>query len=162
MPTFLQMATVTTPIGAVRLIGDGDELVGLYTGEGQGIRAGSSDTPVLREARRQLVAFFQGHLTRFDLPLRLDGTPFQRKVWAALLGIGYGQTISYKQLAARVGSTSGFRAVGAANGKNPVSVIVPCHRVIAHDGKLGGYGGGLERKRWLLDHEAGIGGGRLI
>lgn len=158
----MEMATVATPLGPVRLIGDGDLLVGLYTGEEQGIRADEGDSMLLREAARQLGAFFEGRLQRFDLPTRLDGTPFQQRVWDALRTIPYGQTISYKQLAAQVGSAAGFRAVGAANGKNPVSIIVPCHRVIAHDGRLGGYGGGLARKRWLLDHEAAHAGGRLI
>ncbi|WP_240476761.1 methylated-DNA--[protein]-cysteine S-methyltransferase [Geminicoccus roseus] len=158
----MEMATVATPIGRVRLIGDGDVLVGLYTGEEQGIEAGEADTALLREACRQVEAFFAGSLSVFDLPLRLDGTEFQRRVWAALLEIPFGATISYKQLAERVESRAGFRAVGAANGRNPISIIVPCHRVINHDGKLGGYGGGLPRKRWLLDHEARFAGGRLI
>ena len=158
----MEMASLATPIGEIRLIGDGDDLVGLYTGAEQGMREPAADTALLREASRQLRAFFEGQLTMFDLPLRLAGTPFQRRVWDTLLGIEYGKTISYKELAERVGSTSGFRAVGAANGQNPVSIVVPCHRVIAHDGKLGGYGGGVHRKRWLLDHEAGVAGGRLV
>jgi methylated-DNA-[protein]-cysteine S-methyltransferase len=158
----MEMATVTAPIGPIRLVGDGDVLVGLYMGDEQGVPATIGDTPLLREAARQLQAFFDGGLHRFDLPIRLDGTPFQRRVWDALLEIPYGRTISYKQLASRVGSLAGFRAVGAANGRNPISIVVPCHRVIAHDGKLGGYGGGLPRKRWLLDHEAAHAGARLI
>jgi methylated-DNA-[protein]-cysteine S-methyltransferase len=158
----MEMATVASPIGPVRLIGDRDVLVGLYLGEEKGVPATESTTPLLREAAAQLQAFFAGTLDRFDLPIRLDGTPFQRRVWDALLAIPYGRTISYKQLALQVGSQAGFRAVGAANGRNPISIVVPCHRVIAHDGKLGGYGGGLPRKRWLLDHEAAHAGVRLI
>jgi methylated-DNA-[protein]-cysteine S-methyltransferase len=158
----MEMATVASPIGPVRLIGDRDVLVGLYLGEEKGVPATESTTPLLREAAAQLQAFFAGTLDRFDLPIRLDGTPFQRRVWDALLAIPYGRTISYKQLAMQVGSQAGFRAVGAANGRNPISIVVPCHRVIAHDGKLGGYGGGLPRKRWLLDHEAAHAGVRLI
>ena len=158
----MQMATVTTPIGLIRLIGDDDVLVGLYTGEEQGITAEPGDTPLLRTAADQVQAFFTGQLKDFDVPMRLDGTSFQRRVWAALQSIPYGQTISYKQLADRVESVAGFRAVGAANGRNPISIIVPCHRVINHDGKLGGYGGGLPRKRWLLDHEAAHSVSRLL
>ncbi len=158
----MEMATVASPIGPVRLVGDRDVLVGLYLGEEKGVPATESTTPLLREAAAQLEAFFAGTLSRFDLPIRLDGTPFQRLVWDALLAIPYGRTISYKQLALQVGSQAGFRAVGAANGRNPISIVVPCHRVIAHDGKLGGYGGGLPRKRWLLDHEAAHAGVRLI
>lgn len=158
----MEMATVASPIGPVRLVGDRDVLVGLYLGEEKGVTATESVTPLLREAAAQLEAFFAGTLNRFDLPIRLDGTPFQRQVWDALLAIPYGRTISYKQLALQVGSQAGFRAVGAANGRNPISIVVPCHRVIAHDGKLGGYGGGLPRKRWLLDHEAAHAGVRLI
>jgi methylated-DNA-[protein]-cysteine S-methyltransferase len=156
------MAVVPTPIGPIRLLGDGDVLVGLYTGEEQGTTGEPADTPLLRAAAEQVAAFFDGRLQDFDLPMRLDGTAFQRRVWQELLAIPYGRTISYKQLADRVGSVAGFRAVGAANGRNPISIIVPCHRVIAHDGKLGGYGGGLPRKRWLLDHEAAHAGGRLL
>jgi methylated-DNA-[protein]-cysteine S-methyltransferase len=158
----MQMAIMPSLIGPIRLIADGDVLVGLYTGDEQGITADPADTPILRSAAEQVTAFFDGRLQAFDLPMRLDGTPFQRRVWDQLLTIPYGQTISYKQLADRVGSIAGFRAVGAANGRNPISIIVPCHRVIAHDGKLGGYGGGLPRKRWLLDHEAAHAGARLI
>jgi methylated-DNA-[protein]-cysteine S-methyltransferase len=158
----MEMATLATPVGPVRLIGDGEVLVGLFTGEEQGFVGEPRETPLLQEAGRQVRAYFAGDLTRFDLPLRLDGTPFQRRVWDALMTIPYGATISYKQLAQLVASQAGFRAVGAANGRNPVSIIVPCHRVIAHDGKLGGYGGGLPRKRWLLDHEAAHAGARLI
>jgi len=158
----MEMATLATPVGPVRLIGDGEVLVGLFTGEEQGFAAEPCATPLLQEASRQVQAYFAGELIHFDLPLRLDGTPFQRRVWDALMTIPYGTTISYKQLAGLVASQAGFRAVGAANGRNPVSIIVPCHRVIAHDGKLGGYGGGLPRKRWLLDHEAAHAGTRLI
>jgi methylated-DNA-[protein]-cysteine S-methyltransferase len=92
----------------------------------------------------------------FDLRLRMDGTSFQHRVWHELCKIPFGGTISYIELARRVGNPRASRAVGGANGKNPIAVIVPCHRVIAADGGLGGYGGGLDRKRWLLEHEAGV------
>lgn len=108
---------------------------------------------VCREAVRQLNEYFAGGRKDFDLPLNLSGTPFQKKVWAELSRIPHGSTISYAELAARVGNPAASRAVGSANGKNPVWLVVPCHRVIAADGTLGGYGGGLDRKAWLLKHE---------
>ena len=107
----------------------------------------------LREARAQLAAYFAGKLLNFDVPLAPHGTPFQRRVWDELLRIPYGDTSSYIELARRLGQPSAMRAVGAANGANPLAIIVPCHRVIGADGTLVGYGGGLAAKRWLLDHE---------
>ena len=105
----------------------------------------------------QLDAYFAGDRQEFDVPLRLEGTPFQRAVWSALCTIPFGETISYAELARRVGRASAFRAVGQANGRNPVAIVVPCHRVVAADGTIGGYGGGLDRKRWLLAHEGAKG-----
>lgn len=109
---------------------------------------------LLDEAERQLGAYFAGRRREFDLPLRLPGTPFQTAVWAELRRIPPGETISYGELARRVGRPDAQRAVGAANGANRVSIVVPCHRVIDSQGKLHGYGGGLPRKKWLLDHES--------
>ena len=102
----------------------------------------------------QLTAYFAGTLIAFDVRLALEGTGFQRRVWDELREIPYGETISYGELARRVGRPGAYRAVGLANGRNPVALIVPCHRVIGADGSLTGYGGGLARKRWLLEHEA--------
>lgn len=110
-------------------------------------------TPLLAECVRQLEAYFAGTLTVFDLPLRLDGTAFRVKVWQALRSIPYGETRSYGQLAAMIGQPGASRAVGGANHHNPISIIVPCHRVIGSDGSLTGYGGGLDMKEWLLEHE---------
>ena len=110
----------------------------------------------------QLNAYFAGELTDFDLPLNMQGSSFQRRVWQALREIPYGQTASYGELARWVGSPGASRAVGLANGRNPVAIIVPCHRVIGADGSLTGYGGGLERKRWLLEHEASFARPRLV
>ena len=112
------------------------------------------DDPLLREASAQLEAYFAGQRQRFELPLDLYGTPFQKAVWAALLDIAPGSTCTYLDLARAVGSPQGVRAVGAAVGRNPVGIVVPCHRVIGHDGGLTGYAGGLERKRFLLRLEA--------
>ena len=111
--------------------------------------------PAIREAARQLAEYFARTRRAFQLPLDLRGTPFQLAVWKALLRIPYGETRSYGQLAVELGHAGAARAVGTANGSNPVSIIVPCHRVIAAGGGLGGYGGGLERKRFLLDLESG-------
>lgn len=115
---------------------------------------GDADPRLLDEARRQLDAYFAGDLRRFDLPLATAGTPFQKEVWRTLGTIGFGQTTRYGELARHIGRPRAVRAVGAANGANPVSIVVPCHRVIGSDGSLTGYSGGLSRKRWLLDHEA--------
>ncbi|MBO0838982.1 MAG: methylated-DNA--[protein]-cysteine S-methyltransferase, partial [Actinobacteria bacterium] len=108
----------------------------------------------------QLDAYFAGELTEFSLPLAPAGTQFQRQVWAALQQIPYGQTWSYGQLAEKIGNPAAVRAVGLANGRNPIAVVIPCHRVIGADGSLTGYGGGLDRKRFLLDLEARA--GRLL
>ena len=111
--------------------------------------------PLLEEAQRQLAAYFAGSLRCFDLPLAFTGTPFQRQVWQQLRSVGYGETASYGAIAAAIDNPKAVRAVGAANGRNPVAIIVPCHRIIGSGGraKLTGYGGGLWRKEWLLRHE---------
>lgn len=112
--------------------------------------AGEATTAVLVETRRQLAAYFAGELRRFDLPVALCGTAFQRRVWAELAAVGYGETISYGELARRVGAPGSARAVGRALGQNPVPIVVPCHRVVGARGELTGFGGGLELKRRLL------------
>lgn len=114
------------------------------------------DHPLLQETSRQLRAYFSGNLIRFDLPLDFQGTDFQKQVWAALLRIPFGQVRSYGQVAADIGRPSAPRAVGAANGRNPLSIIAPCHRVIGSAGALTGFAGGLEAKRYLLDHEQAV------
>lgn len=113
-------------------------------------------SPLLHAAREQLAAYFAGRLRRFDLPLAPRGTPFQLRVWRALQDIPYGQTCSYSELAAAISSPRACRAVGQANGRNPLMIIIPCHRVIAAGGGLGGYSGGLDIKRFLLRLEAGL------
>ena len=113
-------------------------------------------TPLLTEAVRQLNAYFDGTLTDFDLPLRLEGTDFRMRCWQALQTIPFGETISYGEQARRIGQPSAVRAVGGANHRNPVSIVVPCHRVIGADGALTGYGGGVDKKAWLLAHEKRI------
>ncbi|MDR2410944.1 MAG: methylated-DNA--[protein]-cysteine S-methyltransferase [Bacteroidales bacterium] len=111
------------------------------------------ETSLIKESYRQLVEYFDGKRKEFDLPLKLRGTPFQQKVWSALQTIPYGEVWSYKRLAESVGSPKGYRAVGMANNHNPISIVVPCHRVIGSDGSLVGYAGGLDRKKLLLEIE---------
>ena len=114
------------------------------------------ETPLISRAAEMLTEYFDGKRKVFDLPLSPEGTDFQKKAWDALLTIPYGQTRSYKEQAEAVGNVKACRAIGAANGKNPISVIIPCHRVIGSDGSLIGYGGGLEMKKALLELEAGV------
>jgi methylated-DNA-[protein]-cysteine S-methyltransferase len=134
-----------------------DELTGLYLDEQRHRPAedvfGARDDNLLPEVAVQLAEYFAGGRTRFDLPLKMTGTPFQQEVWAALQGIPYGETTTYKELADALGKPQAARAVGLANGKNPISIIVPCHRVVGSTGSLTGYGGGLPRKQQLLAHE---------
>jgi methylated-DNA-[protein]-cysteine S-methyltransferase len=142
---------VETPIGPLLLSAEDGHLSGVAFAASAEAR---SDEPLLLEAEAQLHAYFAGELERFELPLAPRGTAFQLSVWEALLEVPYGSTISYSELAAVIGRPSACRAVGAANGRNPLAVIVPCHRVIGAAGGLTGYGGGLERKRLLLALEA--------
>jgi methylated-DNA-[protein]-cysteine S-methyltransferase len=140
-----------TPIGRLVLECDGDVLIGVQLPHERrhGRRDAGDVPPVLKETATQLEEYFAGERTAFDVPMELDGTPFQKEVWAELTRIGYGETISYGELARRVGRPRGPRAVGQANGANPIPIIVPCHRVLASNG-IGGYGGGLKVKRALL------------
>src|SRR5262249_40562169 len=147
---------VPSPIGDLLLTSDGESLTGLQMDTEGGFAIDpewEEGASVLAEAVSQLRAYFAGELTSFDLPLALEVTPFQKQRWKELQRIPYGKTISYQELALRVGNPKASRAVGSANGRNPVAVIVPCHRVIAAAGTLGGYGGGLDRKALLLDLE---------
>lgn len=144
--------TLDTPIGTLVLAGDGTSLTRIWWPV-EHEPGGDDVDPVLAEAKRQLAAYFAGELTTFDLPLDAGGTAWQRQVWEGLQQIPYGQTRSYGQLSASLGRPTASRAVGAANGANRLPVVVPCHRVLAADGSLHGFAGGLEAKRWLLDHE---------
>ncbi len=149
---------IDSPVGVLTLAGDDvGTLTNLRMDEQTHPPAGQAewipDEHAFPEVAEQLGAYFAGDLTEFDVPLRLKGTDFQRRVWAALLEIPYGRTESYGQLATRIGNPNASRAVGLANGYNPIAIIVPCHRVIGSTGDLTGYGGGLPRKRMLLDLE---------
>ena len=153
---------IESPIDPLLLISDGRALTGLLMGvplQCPWVREGwtrSDDAAPFAETSRQLALYFQGRLTQFDLPLAARGTPFQQRVWEELKTIPYGTTISYSELARRIGQPSASRAVGMANGRNPIGIIVPCHRVIGANGKLTGYGGGLPRKEVLLAFEASV------
>lgn len=152
---------VGSPIGRLLLTSDGTALTGLFTRPSRKMQSTEGwieDAAIepLAQSARQLGEYFDGTRRRFDLPLRLHGTEFQQRVWQALIEIPYGTTWSYGQLAQRLGNPNASRAVGLANGSNPISILVPCHRVIGADGSLTGYGGGLERKRWLLEHEGAL------
>ena len=148
------MRVIETPIGSLWLESDGVGLSSVAFDGPPGVR---SDEAVLEEVESQLLAYFAGELTRFDLPLSPRGTEFQRLVWDAVARVPYGTTTTYSAVAAAVGRPSACRAVGAANGRNPLPIVVPCHRVVGMSGGLTGYGGGLERKRALLDLEAAAG-----
>ncbi|MCK7545670.1 methylated-DNA--[protein]-cysteine S-methyltransferase [Marinobacter bryozoorum] len=146
-----------SPIGRLLITGDGEAITGLYMDQ-QATRPVAGDNWVrddqhLDNARSQLLAYFEGQLQQFDLPLAGAGTPFQQQVWQALREIPFGHTETYGELARRVGNAKASRAVGLANGRNPIGIIVPCHRVIGANGSLTGYAGGIERKKWLLAHE---------
>ncbi len=146
-----------TPIGRMLVVGDGNAVVHIDLPEARRPLAIAPDwrrdADALAEARTQLLDYFAGTRTRFELSLAPRGTPFQRGVWEALLDIPYSETISYAELSRRIGNPKASRAVGLANGANPIAIIVPCHRVIGANGSLTGYGGGLDAKRHLLDLE---------
>ena len=147
-----------SPVGPLLLAGDSEALHVLAFGVGSRPREIDADwipdtKGVLKDVRNDLDQYFAGRLKKFSTKLAFNGTPFQKNVWQALRRIPCGTTISYAELARRVGDPAAVRAVGTANGANPVAVIVPCHRVIGSNGKLTGYGGGLDRKQWLLEHE---------
>lgn len=146
--------TVDSPLGELLLAGDGDALTALRTG-GSPEPGWRRDPAPFREARRQLRAYFAGELRDFDLALDPRGTAFQLQAWDALRRVPYGSTVTYAELAAALGRPGAARAVGAANARNPVAVVIPCHRVIGASGALTGYGGGMGRKRLLLDLEGG-------
>ena len=147
-------ATYESPIGLIEVGGTDEAIASLYFVEEP--REGTQTHPLVGRAIEQIDAYFSHSLRQFDLPLDLQGTDFQRQVWKQLQTIPYGQTASYLEIAQALGKPKAVRAVGAANGQNPISIIVPCHRVIGSNGDLIGYGGGLWRKEWLLRHEGAL------
>ena len=159
MSTNLFYTLEDSPIGQLLLRGDGRALHGLYMQDAPRPKAIAPGWELastsFADVRAQLREYFAGERSAFDLELVMDGSPFEGRVWGALRDIPYGATVSYGELARQIGQPSAARAVGLANGRNPISVIVPCHRVIGANGTLTGYGGGLERKRMLLELESG-------
>jgi len=155
---------IASPLGTLRLIADGGVIVGIrlpndLARDPRPDAAARDDGPsstVLRAAARQLGEYFDGRRQTFDLPLDLEGTTFQRAAWAALRDIPFGETRSYGAQAHAIARPTASRAVGGANARNPIAIVVPCHRVIGGDGRLTGYGGGEPAKRWLLEHEARV------
>lgn len=150
---------IDSPLGSILLVSDGAAITGFYF---IGQKYAPDATPWKRDpklqlfcdAEAQIAAYTSGRLQTFDLPIRFKGTPFQLRVWQAIAAIPFGATLSYSALAAQIGAPSSMRAVGAATGRNPISLIVPCHRVVGRHGALTGYAGGLDRKRALLNFES--------
>ena len=163
---YVAVARFPSPLGLLTLTASDTALTGVHFPHSprvpplhvveRGPGGEERSSAVLERARQQLDEYFAGGRTAFDLPLDPAGSAFERRVWDALRAIPYGTTVSYSDLARRLGDMRTTRAVGAANGKNPIAIIVPCHRVVGSRGELTGYGGGLDRKRWLLEHEGAI------
>jgi methylated-DNA-[protein]-cysteine S-methyltransferase len=155
-----ELARLESPVGTLTLVaGDGGLRALVFDGERWPAGARPGKSPVLTRAVEQLEEYFEGRRRVFELPLELVGTRFQREVWQSLASIPYGTTVSYGEQARRLGRPRAARAVGAANARNPISIVLPCHRVVGSDGRLTGYGGGLDVKRALLEHEARVASG---
>jgi methylated-DNA-[protein]-cysteine S-methyltransferase len=153
---------VETPIGALLVTGNAGAVREIRFAGARPEAEWTRDDAALAGAAAQLRAYFDGALLQFDLPLVFGGTEFQQRVWSHLRAIPYGETTTYAAIARAIGRPDAVRAVGAANGANPIPVVVPCHRVIGSNGALTGFGGGIEVKRWLLDHEERVAGRRLF
>lgn len=157
----LHSTTIPSPVGQLTLVAGDTGLVAILWPDDSPRRVKlapateAPDHPVLVETATQLAAYFAGTLTRFDLPIEFRGTDFQKDVWAALLTIPFGETRSYADIARQIGRPSAVRAVGSANGRNPISIVAPCHRVVGSNGALTGFAGGLDAKRYLLTLEGG-------
>ncbi|NJB38152.1 methylated-DNA--[protein]-cysteine S-methyltransferase [Croceivirga sp. JEA036] len=155
----METAVIKTPIGYAEFKGDAHGLISVKVLD----EALETKIPAaLQEAAQQIEAYFNGSRNTFDLKLNPQGTAFQKKVWQALLKIPFGTTTSYLELSKTLGDVKAIRAVAAANGKNPLWIVIPCHRVIGSNGELTGYAGGLSRKKWLLDHESPVKQGKLF
>jgi methylated-DNA-[protein]-cysteine S-methyltransferase len=163
-PATLTYDVVPAPIGRLVVASDGAAIVGVWMANAKPNDASwadhRGDDALLAQAREELGAYFDGRRRTFTVPLAPNGTEFQRRVWQELRTIPFGSTTSYAAIAHRVANAAAVRAVGAANGRNPIPIIIPCHRVIGSDGSLTGFGGGLDRKRWLLHHEGALAGGQ--
>jgi methylated-DNA-[protein]-cysteine S-methyltransferase len=160
-PETVHYRRISTPIGPMLIGASHDAIIAVEFDRGQQItnlEPHHTSAELIDRCAQQLEEYFEGQRQEFDLPLTPIGTEFQRRCWSELMRIPYGETCSYAQLAKAVGSPRGFRAVGMANHDNPIAIVIPCHRVISSDGKLGGYGGGLPAKQWLLDLEVRVSG----
>lgn len=159
MSTLIHDGYYNSPIGWMHLQADDSNLlVAGFMDRNPAKTDTTTTSTVLKKAIQQLDAYFKGTLLQFHLPLHAEGTAFQQSVWQELIKIPLGTTVTYLQMAKRLGNVKSIRAAATANGKNPIGIIIPCHRVIGADGKLTGYAGGLHRKQWLLEHEAKITG----
>jgi methylated-DNA-[protein]-cysteine S-methyltransferase len=162
MKTSVEYTWMDSPIGRIGVAWSPEGLVSVWIARGGATKEPIADWTFSPrgscDAVRQLRAYFDGTLRRFDVPLAVDGTPFQKRVWSAVSAIPFGRTVSYSDVARRIGRPRAVRAVGAANARNPVPIVVPCHRVVGRDGKLRGYAGGLPAKAALLDFERRLGG----
>lgn len=145
---------IESPVGLLKIAASDRSITGIWLNARGRVSTGRA-TGVLAELEAQLAAYFRGTLKTFDLALEPSGTAFQREVWSTLQTIPYGATCSYRDVARKIGRPEAVRAVGAANGQNPIPIVIPCHRVIGANGSLTGFGGGIEMKRWLLAHENG-------
>lgn len=145
------IAYYASPVGELKIVSEADKITGVSFHDGD--RAGTNDTPVIKQCIQELDAYFFEGRKFFSVDIAPRGTDFQVKVWSELLSIPYGKTLSYFDLALRTGDLNNVRAVGHANGDNPIAIIIPCHRVIGKNGDLVGYAGGIDKKMWLLQHE---------
>ena len=157
----MELAYIKTPVGTVQLQGDASGLASVHFMEGD-VVASEVIPEVLLDAVTQLKEYFSKERTRFELSLQPNGTQFQKKVWKQLETIPFGKTVSYQNMANALGDPKVIRAAASANGKNPIAIIIPCHRVIGSDGSLTGYASGLHRKKWLLAHESPVRQGELF
>jgi len=151
----MEQAYIDTPLGIAKLEGDTEGLFGITVLNSE-VKISDIIPETLEDAVYQLQEYFEGKRQDFALELNPQGTDFQKRVWEALLQIPYGKTVSYLELSKTLGDVKAIRAVAAANGKNPLWIVVPCHRVVGSDGSLTGYAGGLHRKKWLLEHESPV------
>lgn len=151
----MDLLTVDTPLGLMAVAEEGGVVTRLYLPQSPLPRIADHETPLLLEVKAQLLAYLSGCLRTFDLPLSPAGTPFQKEVWETLCAIPFGETRTYGQIAASIGRPKAVRAVGQANHRNPIPILIPCHRVVGSDGTLTGYGGGLDLKERLLNLECG-------
>ena len=150
----MSSAYLSSPLGFIEVRGDEQTITSIKFNEGG--NASSKSSGIVEECRRQLQEFFKGKRRQFNLPLNPEGTEFQKKVWSIVKEAPFGETITYSSIAVKLGDVKLTRAVGYANGQNPILLLIPCHRVIATDGSLAGYAAGIDRKRWLLDYESNV------